>query len=45
MGKMKQIGEDIIEDQINYIKEYLAKSNHVELYRVSYTDTEKGTSY
>ncbi len=38
---MKQKGEDITEDQINYIKEYLAKSNPVELHRVSYTDTEK----
>jgi hypothetical protein len=32
---MKQIGEDITADQINYIKEYLAKSDPVELYRVS----------
>lgn len=41
VNQMKRIGEDITEDQIPYIKEYLAKCEPIEVYRVSFPEIEE----
>jgi uncharacterized alpha-E superfamily protein len=41
VNQMKKLGEELTEDQISYIKEYLEKSEPVELYRVGFPEIEK----